>query len=92
MPTLHQCYFNSIKVQLKRVAKATAKNYALFQFHKGTIKTKDEVKKRITECSFQFHKGTIKTYDYFNFIELLVLFQFHKGTIKTWCSISYQER
>ena len=53
--------FNSIKVQLKRVAKATAKNYALFQFHKGTIKTKDEVKKRITECSFQFHKGTIKT-------------------------------
>ena len=32
-------YFNSIKVQLKRAARQYRGHEALFQFHKGTIKT-----------------------------------------------------
>ena len=32
-------YFNSIKVQLKRGMEQAGYNTALFQFHKGTIKT-----------------------------------------------------
>ena len=33
-------YFNSIKVQLKQMPEETKALYNLFQFHKGTIKTK----------------------------------------------------
>ena len=33
----------------------------LFQFHKGTIKTKKELEAEQDEQVFQFHKGTIKT-------------------------------
>ena len=32
-------YFNSIKVQLKRLIAKTFKFFEKFQFHKGTIKT-----------------------------------------------------
>ena len=52
--------FNSIKVRLKLPFRRTDERFAVFQFHKGTIKTKKAVavSKRIL---FQFHKGTIKT-------------------------------
>ena len=34
---------------------------ALFQFHKGTIKTPDLAAPTNAFATFQFHKGTIKT-------------------------------
>ena len=34
---------------------------AVFQFHKGTIKTYMEYKTAVDKVQFQFHKGTIKT-------------------------------
>ena len=34
----------------------------LFQFHKGTIRTTDELKQVYNIVKFQFHKGTIRTY------------------------------
>ena len=55
-------YFNSIKVQLKRGMEQAGYNTALFQFHKGTIKTRTGQNKK-QHRQFQFHKGTIKTLD-----------------------------
>ena len=55
--------FNSIKVRLKHGS--TTKTFspqALFQFHKGTIKTVLKPVRRPFVRQFQFHKGTIKTY------------------------------
>ena len=55
-------HFNSIKVRLKHIYARRTEEYYLFQFHKGTIKTRIF---RITEhrqYQFQFHKGTIKTF------------------------------
>ncbi len=53
--------FNSIKVQLKP-GSAPSVGYAdVFQFHKGTIKTKFELERDKEFHRFQFHKGTIKT-------------------------------
>ena len=37
------------------------KKFLLFQFHKGTIKTRPQAKGRYLLVRFQFHKGTIKT-------------------------------
>mgnify|MGYP007090329575 CR=1 FL=1 len=36
---LADLYFNSIKVQLRRLSTALAGEQSVFQFHKGTIKT-----------------------------------------------------
>ena len=38
---LADLYFNSIKVQLRRLSTALAGEQSVFQFHKGTIKTFD---------------------------------------------------
>ena len=55
-------YFNSIKVRLKQNILKEGQIVHLFQFHKGTIKTFEQVVNNMTEGqSFQFHKGTIKT-------------------------------
>ena len=40
---------------------ALAPNWLLFQFHKGTIKTKRFTMISTVFLKFQFHKGTIKT-------------------------------
>ena len=53
--------FNSIKVRLE-----LADDYGLvltlqFQFHKGTIRTKQTTKEICSGTKFQFHKGTIRT-------------------------------
>ena len=53
--------FNSIKVRLKPAAGLSAAGSALFQFHKGTIKTLKLLEGMRSEFIFQFHKGTIKT-------------------------------
>ena len=36
-------------------------DFMLFQFHKGTIRTKPKVDSRTSIFIFQFHKGTIRT-------------------------------
>ena len=55
-------HFNSIKVRLKLSVFPFQLHISnIFQFHKGTIKTPNEVK-LLWQCQeFQFHKGTIKT-------------------------------
>ena len=54
--------FNSIKVRLKlEYSNLTNAYKALFQFHKGTIKTNEDKATFPTFNLFQFHKGTIKT-------------------------------
>ena len=56
--------FNSIKVRLKLAAAGlSAVGSALFQFHKGTIKTPFFKSSNSVDTIFQFHKGTIKTED-----------------------------
>ena len=53
--------FNSIKVQLKRMSALDLLTEWIFQFHKGTIKTRSPYQQRRRLRQFQFHKGTIKT-------------------------------
>ena len=59
MAELH--YFNSIKVQLEHSTYHDYNHFALFQFHKGTIRTADNKVLTVDYCTFQFHKGTIRT-------------------------------
>ena len=61
MPSLFLTNFNSIKVQLKHVIDESDFASVEFQFHKGTIKTDDDISFHTWFCKFQFHKGTIKT-------------------------------
>ena len=56
-----QSNFNSIKVQLEPVRLAIVKIIFPFQFHKGTIRTKDLQTSVRVATPFQFHKGTIRT-------------------------------
>ena len=59
--------FNSIKVRLKlSVFVYKTRGVCLFQFHKGTIKTRifNPIVSIVYE--FQFHKGTIKTAFYYS--------------------------
>ena len=39
----------------------TVNGINVFQFHNGSIKTKQQVKSLRDELSFQFHNGSIKT-------------------------------
>ena len=58
--------FNSIKVQLKPYSEfGENMRQFLFQFYKGTIKTKVTKTFNVYAMEFQFHKGTIKTYPEF---------------------------
>ena len=55
--------FNSIKVRLKLLDRLRAYfKRLLFQFHKGTIKTRILIIFLLLAQKFQFHKGTIKTF------------------------------
>ena len=62
---LRKCYneynFNSIKVRLKLETTRPNSLSEIFQFHKGTIKTKKSRRSIAVTKLFQFHKGTIKT-------------------------------
>ena len=53
--------FNSIKVQLELASRLSLNSISLFQFHKGTIRTREYLITAIWVPSFQFHKGTIRT-------------------------------
>ena len=54
-------HFNSIKVQLEHASANASYLKQLFQFHKGTIRTRLSSRCFIVEVKFQFHKGTIRT-------------------------------
>ena len=59
---LSPIYFNSIKVRLEQIDSHEALAHPrIFQFHKGTIRTKAEVYAHQRKKEFQFHKGTIRT-------------------------------
>ena len=77
--------FNSIKVRLKlTVLLIVLRLCLLFQFHKGTIKTKEFLKKIGYLESFNSIKVRLKLCkDGWKNVENP--FQFHKGTIKTCC-------
>ena len=51
----------------------------VFQFHKGTIRTKGALKAVTKSAPFQFHKGTIRTHS--NLIAKMVC-KFHFNSIK----------
>ena len=54
--------FNSIKVQLElKRFDGKGSCIRLFQFHKGTIRTKEGRGLLMQVLLFQFHKGTIRT-------------------------------
>ena len=53
--------FNSIKVRLKPTPTIPARAMKTFQFHKGTIETRDGIIVNLHLIEFQFHKGTIET-------------------------------
>ena len=55
----------------------------VFQFHKGTIKTKYFTDEKITYYYFNSIKVQLKL-NRFNYLPWLCQFQFHKGTIKTF--------
>ena len=59
IPTL--CYFNSIKVRLELKIIIKVALYALFQFHKGAIRTIEFNTNFPGIFLFQFHKGAIRT-------------------------------
>ena len=75
--------FNSIKVQLERLALALLNGNGRFQFHKGTIRTTEGCLPSPLFSPFQFHKGTIRTSSSVEASLEPSLFQFHKGTIRT---------
>ena len=76
-------YFNSIKVQLEQVCLNVLSTLsALFQFHKGTIRTCIPSRTLYVKLYFNSIKvqlepqGLLRT-------TLAIRFQFHKGTIRT---------
>ena len=53
-------HFNSTMVRLKAVPKGCWLNLLIFQFHYGTIKSKQRFFHEALAYIFQFHYGTIK--------------------------------
>ena len=74
--------FNSIKVQLKRGCVNHEETHAVFQFHKGTIKTGRMVVQTSKLPNFNSIKVQLKPKTPVN-NSAISAFQFHKGTIKT---------
>ena len=56
----------------------------VFQFHYGTIKSKNDFYTKVSRRLFQFHYDTIKSSGSFYFVYSDTEFQFHYGTIKRW--------
>ena len=79
-----QVNFNSIKVRLERQQESEQPDTAdPFQFHKGTIRTREITPGTLQVSPFQFHKGTIRTSHSWMRRDTSSRFQFHKGTIRT---------
>ena len=88
MVTSILCRFNSTTVQLilAQQAKLTIE-VALFQFHNGTINTREDRKNTGFLPLFQFHNGTINTIFPCLASTAKILFQFHNGTINTYLEV-----
>ena len=54
-----------------------------FQFHIGSIKTRQKFNEVFEKEMFQFHIGSIKTTGSINLLRRYGVFQFHIGSIKT---------
>ena len=65
---------------------------ALFQFHKGTIRTSYPSINTARKTKFQFHKGTIRTPQLVVTSTTACAFQFHKGTIRTLQVITFESQ
>ena len=76
--------FNSIKVQLKLIKVLIYALGLVFQFHKGTIKTKFLSMLPMPCSYFNSIKVQLKQ-QYQTATTHIKKFQFHKGTIKTIC-------
>ena len=75
-------YFNSIKVRLELSIVLKVIMYALFQFHKGAIRTILPVILRVVFWYFNSIKVRLEpTSPFAN--EKVTTFQFHKGAIRT---------
>ena len=70
-------------VRLKEQKKPNRLNLIKFQFHYGTIKSKDADTATYLYFKFQFHYGTIKSSRLADNVVTAFLFQFHYGTIKS---------
>ena len=74
--------FNSIKVRLRLRSKIETSRVILFQFHKGSIKTK--MGDRSAGGIWNFNSIKVRLRLSVNLtLRDLSLFQFHKGSIKT---------
>ena len=76
-------YFNSIKVQLEHRGFRYAIYLALFQFHKGTIRTAACLKRLRLREYFNSIKVQLELNIRPQFTASFFSFQFHKGTIRT---------
>ena len=77
-------YFNSIKVRLELIIKVLI--YALsliFQFHKGTIRTKLQNQIQELNANFNSIKVRLEPTSVLVLLNQIHQFQFHKGTIRT---------
>ena len=75
-------YFNSIKVRLELISLMYADFGYLFQFHKGTIRTKSLTVPLVPLLNFNSIKVRLEL-KVVIYACTLALFQFHKGTIRT---------
>ena len=75
--------FNSIKVRLKRAGGLWGAAIGAFQFHKGTIKTREHMRSGYKLRNFNSIKVRLKHTKPWGSCEGKCEFQFHKGTIKT---------
>ena len=77
--------FNSIKVRLKPNVETLKGCASLFQFHKGTIKTRTA--RDLSTCENNFNSIKVRLKQEAQDLKVRFhIFQFHKGTIKTWKS------
>ena len=83
--------FNSIKVRLEPELKTSYDRYDGFQFHKGTIRTKEEREKLAKSVNFNSIKVRLELFAAVRSYQVNE-FQFHKGTIRThfFCSYTMQ--
>ena len=77
------CHFNSIKEQLKPYHQRIDVGIVIFQFHKGTIKTLEDVNTLWELLDFNSIKVQLKHLEG-RYGMTMKKFQFHKGTIKTY--------
>ena len=74
--------FNSIKVQLEQYSSQANAYKALFQFHKGTIRTYGQYLHESNQADFNSIKVQLEQ-AINDLAFILSVFQFHKGTIRT---------